>query len=351
MAKNDKKESLKAPDNGDTVSIVTDTEKKSVQKNDKPRKFRGKTAFILAIIAVVGGYEVYRYESLQTQTANETALIGQYAKKIQNLEAEIQKLNADFVQLKNTQAAKNSALSEEISQKATALRDEFNTLISAKDALTAKTTPADEHIDTAEKNNEAEIKTIKQVPADILLASGAMIIREMAENGQSFEYEAEVLQILAEDNDTARKYVDIIRKYADTGIGGRSMLINEFNALYADLSKPHKANKIAEKSSDKQDNGWQQRLKNYAENLVKLRKSAPNIMIEPQENDEIPNLINQGKFAEALNKIKTDGRFERTNSQALHEWIRQTENYLDFNSAVNGLVMNSLANIRIKGLL
>ena len=64
--------------------------------------------------------------------------------------------------------------------------------------------------------------------------------------------------------------------------------------------------------------------------------------------DEVYQLVNDGKFAEALNKLKTDSRYAAMPSPALQEWVLQVQSHLDFDRAVNGLIMNALANLRLK---
>ena len=63
-------------------------------------------------------------------------------------------------------------------------------------------------------------------------------MRGLAEDGLPFDYETEVLQILADGNNTALNYIAALKKYAVSGIKGRAMLISEFNKVYADLSRP-----------------------------------------------------------------------------------------------------------------
>ena len=59
-------------------------------------------------------------------------------------------------------------------------------------------------------------------------------------------------------------------------------------------------------------------------------------------------LVNNGDFAEALNKLKTDRKYSDVNSEQLNSWIMQTQNYLEFEQAINGLIMNALANLHLK---
>ena len=180
---------------------------------------------------------------------------------------------------------------------------------------------------------------------EVLLAAGALTVRGLAEDGLPFDYETEVLQILATGNETALGYIANIKKYAVSGIKGRAMLISEFNKVYVDLSRPQ----IDKSNEPKVQEAWDEALLRRLKELVvfKKREEKPAVVF-PKTPDEIHQLVNNGDFAEALSKIKTDRKYGDVNSAELNSWILQTQDYLEFEQAINGLIMNSLANLHLK---
>ena len=180
---------------------------------------------------------------------------------------------------------------------------------------------------------------------EVLLAAGALTVRGLAEDGLPFDYETEVLQILAAGNETALNYISSIKKYAVSGIKGRAMLINEFNKVYADLSRPQINKSIEPEIQETWDEALLRRIKELV--VFKKRENKP-VVVFPKTPDEIHQLVNDGNFAEALNKLKTDRKYSDVNSTELNSWILQTQDYLEFEQAINGLLMNSLANLHLK---
>jgi hypothetical protein len=186
----------------------------------------------------------------------------------------------------------------------------------------------------------------EKTPQEVLLAAGAIIVQDMAENGLPIEYESEVLQILAEGNSQAQKYADTAQKYATSGIKGRQMLIKEYNALYAALND--EPEKVAETSAQEEvPQKWQDKFWYWLKKAVVQKKKVKKPEFKA-ETDEVYELVNAGKLREALLKMKTDSKYNAVNSPILVAWQQQVEDYLAFETAMKGLIMNALANIRLK---
>lgn len=312
----------------------------AAENKAKPAKKSSYTGLAcLIILLCCAGIVAYNIEL--TKTLNEdlaAQLAADYNTKISNLKAQIkqqEKLIADLQQNQpeNTPVQPVQAeLSEEQLQQLTA---RILPLLPQPE-ISAKTTQPIPAAETSEKTITAP---------EVLLAAGALTVRGLAEEGLPFDYETEVLQILAAGNETALNYIADIKKYAVSGIKGRTMLINEFNKVYTDLSRPQ-INKSAEPEIKE---AWDEALLRRLKELVvfKKRENKPAVVF-PKTPDEIHQLINNGDFAEALNKIKTDRKYSDVNSAELNSWILQTQDYLEFEHAINGLIMNSLANLHLK---
>ena len=264
-------------------------------------------------------------------------LAADYNTKINNLKTQIEQQKNLIADLPQNQPEKTAAQPAQ-----TELSEEQLQQLAAK---ILPLLPQPETSDNTTQPVPAE-QTEKSITApEVLLAAGALTVRGLAEDGLPFDYETEVLQILAAGNETALNYIADIKKYAVSGIKGRTMLINEFNKVYADLSRPQINKEIEPEIQETWDEALLRRLKELV--VFKKREDKPAVVF-PKTPDEIHQLVNNGDFAEALNKIKTDRKYSDVNSAELNSWILQTQDYLEFEHAINSLIMNSLANLHLK---
>lgn len=325
MAKIEKKEDVK-PVAADIIE----------SKNKQPRKKSYAGIVCLVLLICCAGFVAYNIELTKTLNTDLAAqLAADYNQKINKLEKQLQQQKILINQLQQpAQTAQNlpevSPLSEENLQQ-----------------IAAKIIPL---LPQAEKTYDnapvppANVSNTVTAP-EVLLAAGALTVKGLAEDGLPFDYETEVLQILAEGNSTALNYISTLKKYAVSGIKGRAMLISEFNKVYADLSRPQTDKTPQSTISETWDEALLRKLKELV--VLKKRENKP-VLVFPKTPDEIHQLVNNGDFAEALNKIQTDRKYGDINSAELNAWILQTRNYLEFEHSINGLIMNSLANLHLK---
>ena len=303
-------------------------------KKKQPRQKSYSAIVCLVLLLCCAGFVAYNIELTKTlNTDLASQLAADYNKKINNLKKQLQQQETLINRLQQPSSenlTKSSPLSEEDLQQ-----------------LAAKIIPL---LPQTEKVYDNAPIVSTNVPAavtapEVLLAAGALTVKGLAEDGLPFDYETEVLQILAEGNSTALNYISALKKYAVSGIKGRAMLISEFNKVYADLSRPQ-INKTTEPEIQET---WDEALMRKLKELVVLKKRENKpALVFPKTPDEIHQLVNNGDFAEALNKIQTDRKYGDINSAELNAWILQTRDYLEFEHSVNGLIMNSLANLHLK---
>lgn len=303
-------------------------------KKKQPRQKSYSAIVCLVLLLCCAGFVAYNIELTKTlNTDLASQLAADYNKKINNLKKQLQQQETLINRLQQPSSenlTKSSPLSEEDLQQ-----------------LAAKIIPL---LPQSEKVYDNAPIVSTNIPAavtapEVLLAAGALTVKGLAEDGLPFDYETEVLQILAEGNATALNYISALKKYAVSGIKGRAMLISEFNKVYADLSRPQ-VNKTTEPEIQET---WDEALIRKLKELVVLKKreNKPTLVF-PKTPDEIYQLVNNGDFAEALNKIQTNRKYGDINSAELNAWILQTRDYLEFEHSVNGLIMNSLANLHLK---
>ena len=350
MAKNDKKEAIKATDSSKSSISAKENDvkvadkvadkkensssgKESLQNNRKSHKGLFFTCFLFCLLATTSGAIYFDLVSTKKMQSEFNAkLLADYSNEFAKLNQRIDAQQEEIIALRNMPAPEISEVQyESILQSLQSRLQNYDTSNNAK----------------PNEDIKAEIKNVAddKISAEVLLASGAMVVRGLADSGQTFVYESEILQILAQNNETAENYVATIKQYANSGIKGKAMLISEFNKIYADLSQPQ----TEEPAIDKTQN-WQERFMNGLKNLVVMKKPAPKKVSFPKQTDKAWQLVNLGNFAEALNLINTDKKYSSVKSAELTAWINQVNNHLDFERAVNGLIINSLANLRLKEL-
>ncbi len=314
---------------------VTPVAAENVESKNKQSRQKNYSAIVcLVLLLCCAGFVTYNIELTKTLNTDLAAqLAADYDKKINNLKKQLQQQETLINQLQQPSSenlTKSSPLSEE----------DLQQLAAKIIPLLPQTEKVYDNAPIVSTNVSAAVTA-----PEVLLAAGALTVKGLAEDGLPFDYETEVLQILAEGNATALNYISALKKYAVSGIKGRAMLISEFNKVYTDLSRPQ-INKTTEPEIQET---WDEALMRKLKELVVLKKreNKPTLVF-PKTPDEIYQLVNNGDFAEALNKIQTDRKYGDINSAELNAWILQTRDYLEFEHSVNGLIMNSLANLHLK---
>lgn len=326
MAKIEKKEEFNP--------VETSTEE--IKTKQKKKNSYAGIAGLVVLLCCAGAvaYNIELTKALNEDLASQ--LVADYNTKINKLNAQIKQQENLITDLSQNLPAENMPatqieLSEEQLQQ---LADKIIPLLPQQNSFQENI--AAPVVKTAEKNVTAP---------EVLLAAGALTVRGLAEDGLPFDYETEVLQILADGNNTALNYIAALKKYAVSGIKGRAMLISEFNKVYADLSRPQIEKTVKPEIQETWNEALLRRLKELVE--FKKREEKPAVVF-PKTPDEVHQLVNSGDFAEALNKLKTDRKYSDVNSAELNSWILQTQDYLEFEHSINGLIMNSLANLHLK---
>ena len=380
MAKNDKKSSVKPVENREDEAIkapekVTElpsaeaekTEKKVAESVNKSAKtsapevkksngWRKFTVFILLLILAGGAALALRLQQIEEQSvAALKDLQTTCENKVAALEVRLKTVEKEVSSLKDRPVVEQVAgVSEnQVNQKLALLREELLRQINYRNTDAA----ADASSETKAAEAPAPEKTLlapeivslvaqERKTQEVLLASGAIIIRDLAEQGVPFAYEAEVLQILARGNELAENYARTIRTFSNSGISGKNQLIHDFRKIFADLNNTELKNQpVEEKLAD--DAKWTDKAIYWLKRAFVAAKNPERPVFVPQD-DEVLNLVNDGRLSDALNALKTSEKYAKLNSLPLNEWRAQAERYQEFNSAISGLIMNALANIRLK---
>ena len=308
----------------------------------------GGTAVLLICIGLCISFDLHQTKEISSDILPK--MQADYEAKIANLSAEVELLQREFNKLKSEHLSLDTLSEEYINNKFADFKKSLSTEVPTN---TGEQILRDSNrITTLEQIISDMQKTQKEeqiIPQEILLASGALTLRALAENGEDFTYEAEVMQIMANGNPIAEKYVADIKNFSNRPLRTKSVLIKEFKRIYNALSgteirNPQQAPAI-ENAADAES--WKNAFFSRLKNLVTFKKKTPKVVFEPTP-DEVYDLVENGNLALALNKMKTDTKYAALNSPVLEAWKAEVQQYLEFDSAVNGLLMNALAHVHLK---
>lgn len=337
MAKFDKKDKSEKIDvQTENAKTSNETENKKVAPQKTSHFMRNLIIFAFLLLGGIASYSTIKLKQQEVtdaksmQSLNELRLL--YEQKLNTLNTKITDLQNEVLILKNRPIPTFNGVSEEyVNQRFMQLEQELSQYHNPENIESAQP-------EIASANNTIQTK-------DVLLASGAIIVQDLAEQGNSFAYETEVLQILAQGNPQAKKYVDTMQKYAVSGVKGKNILIKQFNKIFADLNITKVRNEQLQNKVVSQS--WQSRIWAWLKKLLVSKKGYKRPVFKEKE-DEIYTMVNEGDLGEALNAIKTSEKYLQMDSEPLANWQKQTAEYLEFKHAVSGLIMNSLANLHLK---
>lgn len=292
-------------------------------------------SIIIAAAALCAGgfcYVKMQQQQLQIESlAQKTTNIQNISNKQNNLEQRILNLENSSLNSASVLPVDNSAMLDEV-------RQNFKQWLAEKENALSN---------ALQKLQNAKISEKPQMP-EVLLASGALTVQNISQSGLPFEYEAEVLQILAQGNPQAEAYAAKIKQFAQNGVTNAQTLVEDFNNIYAVLNDMPTVELQPQTQTDEPEpQNWYEKTWQWIKKFAVHHKKMP----KPEfaaDKDTVYKLVNEGRFAEALNKMKTDVKYNSVAAPMLQEWQKQTEAYVDFDNAVQALIMNSLANIRLK---
>ncbi len=173
-----------------------------------------------------------------------------------------------------------------------------------------------------------------------LILTSAMLVKDAAERGGQFEYEAEVLQEISKDNLKMREPVAVIVKYASEGVLPPEVLKNRFGKIYKAMLKEQK--QAFEQS-------WTDRLNSKLSEFVQIKRvkeEAP--VFEANQGLEIvKHEMENGNLAAAVKELGRSENADLLKNKALHKWYNQAKATVEFNQAVSKISASSLALMKV----
>ena len=177
-----------------------------------------------------------------------------------------------------------------------------------------------------------------------LILTAVMMVKDSAEQGGSFEYEAAILSQLAQNNLSVRQAVEQIQKIAISGVKSNVFLVNRFQVVYNEIAEMHK--KEFEKT-------WKDRLNSKLNQFIKVRRTN-NQVPEFEENQTLVNikkLVDAEDLQSALMMLQQPKNADLlAKSEALQEWVGLVKTKMEFNSAVKQIANNALAVMKVNSI-
>ena len=185
-----------------------------------------------------------------------------------------------------------------------------------------------------DKIEERLEKVAKISDKGALVLTAAMLVRDRADRGDSFLYEAEVLGQLSESEPRIQDAVQTIVSMASEGIATDGALAFEFLSIYNTTAKKQEQNELS----------WQDRIKNKFNEVVHVKKTNAADSVEEKEQKSVDiagNYVSRGEFTAAVRVLEKAGRPE------FDAWIGKAEKRIAFDQAISRISAHSLALMKL----
>ena len=174
-----------------------------------------------------------------------------------------------------------------------------------------------------------------------LILSAVMMIKDSAEKGNNFEYEAEMLSQLTAQEDQMQNSVRIINSYAQKKIPNKQELQEKFAQVREVVEK-------AEQEREIKDKNWKERLNMKFQEVVQIKHTnqQENETAQPDLLSAAQKEVDTGHFAQAITLLNAAPELVSQNP-ILQEWISSAQNHINFNQAISQLCSSSLALMKL----
>ena len=298
-------------------------------------------SIILLAILFAGGYAFWKKPQLTNKIRNWLTFTEQadpYATRFNDMQNKLADLQN---QLNQTNYKLDNSGFVEIKEQIRTLEKMNLNMIDSK-ADVAAVLGVITRMDAAEQkiNNLSEI-----TDTSALILTATLLVKDAADRGQTFEYEAEVLSQITADSAQASAQAQKIRSFATSGLPSYLSLSLQFERIY---------NKLLRNRDTEQDQNqtWKERINNKLNEIVQIKKVNEK---NPQDEANLllkdaNTLIKNNELLRATNILKKANNPEISASAELQEWINLVEQREDFYRAISALSADSLAALKVNSL-
>ncbi len=329
---------------------MTDTQNKKdkIVKNRVKRKASLRYFMSVVVVVAVGvlGYKLWENPKILYQMKDllqkDTSMAEMYQNQVNELQNRLMAVEAQLADVSNR--VKNpdfSAIQEKIDN---IEQINVNTIKSKADVdsvlgLVMRMDKAEEKID--------ELAKVSDKSALILTAT--MLVKDAAEKGGKFVYEAEVLSEIAVGNYKIEKEIAVINEASLKGIKSNIELQRMFADIFAD--------KYSETDVENDDSSlnWKERIYQQVSKVVKINKTNE-VVNEPVFSEEdkawavINDFVARGDIKKAVAIAKKPLNEDLLKNVQFNEWLQEADDFVVFYDAISRISANALAIMKVKFL-
>lgn len=336
--------------------MVKNTEKKQEVENvsasgNKSKSFVFKTIVLAFVLMAVYGVwknpvlldkvaDFVKTSSVQNEKSyqNESSIIYQQMALLQN------QLNQMQMQINSLPKSSADFDLTQVEDKISAIeKQNLNVINSKADVATVL------GIVTRLDKIEEKLDTLAKISDDgALVLTATMMVRECADNGVGFVYEAEILQQLAKGDMDIQADVETIARYAKEGVFSQNELKSQFQNIYKNIVKNTEKQNLEGKS-------WKEKLNIKLSEVVKVKRVNDLAVPQGEKQDKnslkkIKDLVDNGNLKMALDELQQLNNPVIINNQALTLWMDKAQAKVNFNQAIANISAHSLALMKVNSL-
>lgn len=188
---------------------------------------------------------------------------------------------------------------------------------------------------------EQKLDTLAKVTDEsALILTTTMLVKESADRGGSFEYEAEMLQQIAANNLKLKEPIEVIIKSSTTGVDTTQYLQKEFESVYT---------KLLELQKMEFEKTWKDRLNSKISEYIKVKKvneKDPEFKAN-QELEIVKKAVDSGNIKKAITNLENIKNKELLNEDSLKNWMAEAQAKVEFVNAINKISAYYLASMKI----
>ena len=310
------------------------------------RRSYTKPLVSLIVIGAVGvlGYKLWEdprlLEQAKEMLLKKEAVEDVYQPQINTLMQQIRDLQADLSLVKGK--AENPDFSD-MNKRIEAIEQvNLNTIKSKADMETVLGLVV--RMDKAE-GKISDLAKVTNKGALILMST--MLVKDAAERGGNFIYEAEVLNEIVKGNTKIAKEMDLINKVAVIGVPTKEELQDVFADVYAE-----KYAKVVEEVAPKD---WKERIYHQINKIIKIKKvdegkAKDSFSEEDRAWSVVSDFVNKGEIKRATAIVRKPLNEDMLKNEKFMAWLENAEVYCNFYDAISRISANSLAVMKVEFL-
>lgn len=326
---------------------MADMKEKKEQNENLPVKTHAFGKFVFRVLLIVlvlgGGYAFWKNPNLaddlsaktkelfeNTDSESTTPEVDQMAL----LRQEVSDLRTQIALLQSLQAQKQDTATLE---KRFDTLEKFNQNVINSKADVAIVLGMLTRLDAAEQQLDV-LSRITDQSAVVLTAT--MMVKDAAEKGGSFIYEAEVLNQLAADNTKIKQAIEVIQKAAVDGIYNNAYLMKSFDEVYSSLLAQTK---------QESEKTWKDRLNSKISEYIKVQKNGEKTPLNQniQELENVKILVNSGNIKKAVISLQHLSNANLQNEPLLKAWMEKAQAKIAFDEAISQIATYYLAALKV----